>query len=155
MAQSSNDSKKRWLQANLHKRTKINRDCRLRTFYGITPEQYAQMILEQDNKCPICTRIFNTEKGTEPHVEHDHYSGWVRGIVCENCNHGLGVFHDDVESLERSISYLVENATPTEFNIYAARSILKKKSTGHAGKKHSAEAIEKIRQARLVRSYGK
>ncbi|MDM4718926.1 endonuclease domain-containing protein [Micromonospora sp. WMMA1363] len=40
------------------------------------------------------------------HLDHDQRAGWVRGIICFNCNGGLGWFRDDVSRLARAITYL-------------------------------------------------
>jgi hypothetical protein len=61
-------------------------------------------------------------------------------VTCENCNHGLGAFHDDIESLQRAVEYLISNATPTEFNIGAARAALKRPRY-----KPQGEHLEKVK----------
>ena len=144
MSQPSLESKQKWLNANRHRRPEINRSNRLRNFYGISPETPQNMKAEQDNKCLICLRPFGLD--VEPHIEHDHLSGWVRGIVCEECNFGLGKFGDDVEVMQRAVEYLISNATPTEFNIGAARAALKQKSCGNRTVR-TEEDLARLRQA--------
>ena len=58
--------------------------------------------------CQICQR----ELGDKPHVDHDHETGAVRGILCFNCNGGLGQFGDDIDRLEQAIEYLSGDRTP-------------------------------------------
>lgn len=70
--------------------------------YGLTISEYGAMVERQANTCQICTRQFVTA----PHVDHDHTSGKVRGLLCTECNKGLGHFRDDIESLERAATYL-------------------------------------------------
>lgn len=85
------------------------RQYRLRTTYGLTVDDFENMLKNQDYKCAICLSDKpNTEKGVGRgwHVDHDHKTGKVRGILCNYCNHGLGKFKDNPESLRRAAEYL-------------------------------------------------
>jgi AcrR family transcriptional regulator len=62
------------------------------------------MKAQQNNQCAICFEAFKSTKDT--HVDHDHETKKVRGLLCGNCNHLLGKAHDHVEVLERAIVYL-------------------------------------------------
>ena len=73
----------------------------LNKHYGITPEQYDSMLGNQQGKCAVCDIIM-----TNIHVDHCHITGKVRGLLCINCNHGLGKFNDDIDKLQRAIDYL-------------------------------------------------
>jgi Recombination endonuclease VII len=70
--------------------------------YGIGDDEVAAMMEAQAGLCPICRRPM----GTKPHVDHNHATGEVRGLLCFTCNVGLGNFGDDVERLERAAAYL-------------------------------------------------
>lgn len=94
-------------------------------FYGISMEEYLSMLAKQENRCQICTREFGED--LIPHIDHDHDSGWVRGILCQKCNQGLGVFDENPDCLEAAARYVVKNSPPTEFNISSARSKLSRK----------------------------
>ncbi len=74
--------------------------------YGITPERYAEMLAEQGNACAICRSTEWPGKGNRPQVDHDHDTGAVRGLLCSNCNHGLGQFRDNLDLLRAAIAYL-------------------------------------------------
>jgi hypothetical protein len=74
--------------------------------YGLTPEQYGAMLAEQGNACAICRSPEWPGKGNRPHVDHDHATGKVRGILCGRCNFGLGQFQDDPDLLRAAITYL-------------------------------------------------
>jgi hypothetical protein len=119
-----------YVQANPEKRKetakKSAQNKRLRCTYGLLPEEHLHMLEKQKWKCPVCCRGFDTGKGTQPHIEHNHDSGWVRGITCEACNLGIGALGDDVDNLQRAVEYMISNATPTEFNIGAMCASLKK-----------------------------
>lgn len=144
MSQSTLEVKKRWLNANKHKRPKICRNWKLRRFYGISPEQYEQMLAQQNEACAICKTKFNGI----PFVDHDHSSGWVRGLLCSRCNFAIGGFEEDILRMQEAVEYLVSNATPTEFNILCARDGLKKKSKGNTLPR-TEEHKKKLRTARL------
>ena len=60
--------------------------------YGIDNAELERMLLAQENQCAICKRVFDdkkTKNGT-PHIDHDHATGKVRGILCGPCNTALG-----------------------------------------------------------------
>lgn len=71
--------------------------------YRMLPEDFARMYHGQKGCCAIC--------GVETpnlHVDHCHASGFVRGLLCQDCNIALGRFKDSRESLQRAIRYLVD-----------------------------------------------
>lgn len=133
MGQPSKESKQRWLDANKEKRPTICRNWKLRRFYGISPEEYDAMLLQQDNRCAICKREFEES----PHLDHDHDSGWVRGLLCGSCNHAIGLFQEDIVRIQESIEYLIANVPPPEFNLFMAREQLKKKPSYSAKRKEN------------------
>lgn len=76
------------------------REYHLRHRYGIGQAEVDEMLAEQGGVCAICG-------AADPkHVDHDHRTGWVRGILCFNCNGGLGQFRDSPEFLAGAITYL-------------------------------------------------
>lgn len=72
--------------------------------YGITREQYETQLALQGGVCAICRQPDTSKKGY--HVDHDHETGVVRGILCTTCNSGLGHFKDDPTILAAAIDYL-------------------------------------------------
>ena len=69
--------------------------------YGMTTTQYRDLINSlSDGLCPICRR----NKATD--IEHDHATGFVRGITCNPCNVVIAHFHDDVSAAQRLVGYL-------------------------------------------------
>jgi hypothetical protein len=76
------------------------RSYHLKARYGITGEQAAEMLDAQDGLCAIC------RERPADHVDHDHLTGRVRGLLCFNCNGGLGQFRDDPELLRAALDYL-------------------------------------------------
>ena len=82
-----------------------SREYHLRRRYGIGVKAFEEMLEEQGGACLIC------EKPDPEHVDHDHETGKVRGILCFNCNQGLGDFRDDVRSLTRAVGYLMRGSS--------------------------------------------
>lgn len=71
--------------------------------YGITEEEMKALLFAQGGLCAICG------SAKAAHVDHDHSSGDVRGVLCFNCNGGLGRFQDDPGVLEAAIAYLLSH----------------------------------------------
>ena len=82
----------------------IKRKSRLRK-YGLSVEEADKIFAAQGNSCGIC-KSATTGNSRDWHVDHDHATGIVRGILCSGCNTGLGGFRDRVEFLHAAISYL-------------------------------------------------
>lgn len=80
--------------------------------YGLSPERFEALMAEQGNACAICrsTEWPGKHPGT-PHVDHDHQTGEVRGLLCGPCNTGLGQFGDDPARLRAAIEYLEAHAS--------------------------------------------
>lgn len=92
------------------------KDKELRKAFGITIADYQAMLVEQNGVCAICDRPETTVRRgrIEPlSVDHCHTTGKVRGLLCAQCNKGLGMFHDKPERIERAVHYLKRHA-PTE-----------------------------------------
>lgn len=86
------------------------RKNRLRYVYGITVEQYNEMLERQGGLCAVCREEeTRTMKGTVKAlaVDHDHETGAVRGLLCHDCNTGLGMFGDDPGRLLAATDYLI------------------------------------------------
>jgi hypothetical protein len=71
--------------------------------YGVTPEQYEQILNEQQGACAICRRI---PEGRVLHVAHDHATKKIRGLLCDMCNGALGMFQDRRDLLFVAAAYL-------------------------------------------------
>jgi hypothetical protein len=81
------------------------RKAQLKKLYKITPEQYQEMFDKQGGLCRICQ---SADTGHRSHlsIDHDHATGRVRGLLCHDCNLGLGKFKDDTNRLKMAIMYL-------------------------------------------------
>ena len=72
--------------------------------YGISPEQYLEMWEAQEGKCKICGK--KLPDGEYLHVDHDKETGEVRGLLCGDCNKGLGLFKENPKNFEMAIKYV-------------------------------------------------
>ena len=77
----------------------------LRARYGITPELYNEMWKEQQGRCAICG-AHQVDFTRSLHVDHDHETGEIRGLLCIRCNNGLGLYFHDTDLLENAIAFL-------------------------------------------------
>lgn len=78
--------------------------------YGISVEHYEQEREQQQHRCKICLAHEDTQPHKRLYVDHCHTTGKYRGLLCQKCNTGLGMFKDSVESLNNAIEYINENS---------------------------------------------
>lgn len=93
---------KRWYGKHKERRRFYSRVSRLRR-YGLTVEEYETLLTEQDGVCAICKKA---PKKKRLHVDHDHDTGNVRGLLCFNCNFGLSWFKEEPRLLGKAKKYL-------------------------------------------------
>lgn len=79
------------------------RDYALKYAYGLCLEEYYELLEKQDDCCAICGRHQNLLKRALV-VDHDHYTGKVRGLLCNRCNQLLGIFNDNIKTIEKAIT---------------------------------------------------
>lgn len=79
----------------------------LARLYGITLEKYDAMLAEQGGGCAICGATKPGGRGKYFHVDHDHGTDEVRGLLCHACNTGIGALADDVDRLMAAAAYLL------------------------------------------------
>lgn len=85
-------------------RKRENRDTHLRRTFGITIEEFDAMLAAQGGGCAICGRA--APEGTSLHVDHEHETGVVRGLLCFTCNGALGMFTENEGHLVRAADYV-------------------------------------------------
>jgi hypothetical protein len=90
--------------ARKHKDLLKNR--RLVKVYGIDMAWFSSQYSKQGGACAICKCAIDAIPTRYTHVDHDHATGVVRGILCQACNKGLGLFHDSSDALIRASEYL-------------------------------------------------
>lgn len=81
-------------------RAALGRAGHLKRQYGITEAERAQMLASQMGVCPICL------SAKPEHVDHDHETGKVRGVLCFNCNSALGKLRDRPDAMRRAADYV-------------------------------------------------
>lgn len=90
----------------------------LKRMYGITLDDYNVMLKYQNGVCAIC---YGTFSGTNQHgakklaVDHCHETGVVRGLLCENCNRGIGMFKHRTDLLQSALDYISANNQKKSF----------------------------------------
>ena len=102
----ANEKGKLWRQQNPEKIALMKKKSILKHKYGLTLEEYQDLLKSQENKCAICKR----EKLLC--VDHNHETGNVRGLLCHLCNRAIGMLMENINILENAIKY-IENNTQT------------------------------------------
>lgn len=101
-------SKKQGLRYKENKPEYVAKERRIKTLaaYGLTLEDYDRMLKEQEYKCCVCGIEEKYATKQRFHVDHDHETGKVRGLLCGHCNKGLGLFRDSSSFLKNAAKYL-------------------------------------------------
>ena len=76
--------------------------------YGITKQQYEELMHSQGGVCAVCKCKPDDPRCTHGHlvVDHCHKTGYVRGLLCSLCNATMGNSMDNVDLLQSLISYI-------------------------------------------------
>lgn len=88
--------KTNWRKNNPDKISEVRR----RYLYGMEPEDYQKLLIAHNKRCAIC------KKKTKLHVDHNHKTGRVRGLLCGSCNRGLGILKDSLKIIKSAERYL-------------------------------------------------
>jgi hypothetical protein len=87
-------------------RDTLCKQCRktatIKSEYGLTRMEYGKIMMVQKLRCAICRALKPT------HIDHDHKTGKVRGILCPCCNTALGKFREDPEIFKAALAYLAD-----------------------------------------------
>lgn len=82
--------------------------------HGLTPEEFAQLVEDQDGRCYLCNELLDAENQRRIHIDHDHSccrGRWscgacVRGIACAGCNKAIARYGDSPERMEQAAAAL-------------------------------------------------
>jgi len=97
----------RAIARNQRRRIK-NPDCRQKerfSLYNLSEAEYQILLLKQKSRCAICG-ISQAEMSRNLSIDHCHATGKVRGLLCGNCNRGIGFLEENISTLENAIKYL-------------------------------------------------
>jgi NAD-dependent SIR2 family protein deacetylase len=100
----ANSERYRETQARYRKlRVSEQRADHLKRTFGLTLEAYEDLLALQHGACAVCNA---TPRRIALHVDHDHETGEIRGLLCFRCNNALGLLREDVVILERALQYV-------------------------------------------------
>jgi hypothetical protein len=86
------------------KNASLKREKYLKKAYDLSPQEYSELFQKQEGKCGICKTAMTTIN-----IDHCHTTGKIRGLLCPECNRGLGLFYDDQKRLLSAAEYLNDN----------------------------------------------
>lgn len=97
-----------WAEKNRDTRLKKLREIHLRNKFKLTLEEYEAILDAQGGACALCE--CPPTPGISLHVDHDHGTGEIRGLLCMRCNNALGLFREDPDLLKRAARYVTVDA---------------------------------------------
>jgi hypothetical protein len=106
--QANPDRVRAWRVRNRDRRNEQMREIHLRNKFGLTVEEYDRILEAQGGVCALCDA--RATPGISLHVDHDHGTGEIRGLLCMRCNNALGLFREDPDVLKRVAQYVTADA---------------------------------------------
>jgi hypothetical protein len=109
--QKESEARKRWYESKYKgdaEYRRLKNAKRVPMKYGMSLSDYQTLLAAQDHKCLICGVAHRDENGGRLVIDHDHQKDvtGVRGLLCNTCNLGLGLFKDSPELLKAAAVYL-------------------------------------------------
>ena len=103
-------AKKKWSSENPQRAYESTRGRNLKYYFGMSLQDYKDMLESQGGKCAICGVTENNTTGDRKDwnfaVDHNHDTRQVRGLLCNHCNRGLGLLRDNAALLRKAADYL-------------------------------------------------
>lgn len=99
-------SQQKYVENNAERVIRIRWKSRIKARYGMTEDDYIVMLAAQDGLCAICKSSDPGHGNTFFCVDHNHDTGVVRGLLCKDCNTGIGMLKDSPTVLRSAIEYL-------------------------------------------------
>lgn len=104
--EKSKEYGRKWRENNPEYQIGRQRPYHLKSKYGITEEDYNNLLKQQEGKCAICSTNTPTGKWKVFAVDHCHQTGVIRGLLCNECNRGMGLLRDSPDLLRKAVDYL-------------------------------------------------
>jgi hypothetical protein len=82
------------------------KDKQLQRKFGVSLKWYTKKLKEQGNVCDICKKHLQSDRYKHFAIDHDHDTGEVRGLLCNNCNTALGLVKEDERTINNMNKYL-------------------------------------------------
>lgn len=86
---------------DIEKSREYGRNCQIKTLYGISIDEFNKLVSEQSGKCFICDR-----KPNRLYIDHCHKTKNIRKLLCQQCNSGIGMFGENIETMMKAIQYI-------------------------------------------------
>ncbi|MCK9429436.1 MAG: endonuclease VII domain-containing protein [Candidatus Omnitrophica bacterium] len=99
-------SSKIWWENNKTSRNIIRKEQRLKRNYDLSLIDRENILKEQDYKCKSCNTDLKNLISYHIHIDHDHTTNVIRGILCRGCNIALGLLNDDPDKILKLYNYL-------------------------------------------------
>jgi hypothetical protein len=87
------------------KHSKYSWKSRIKKMYGVTEDHYLGLYVSQNGKCAICKESIEL-RGKQTHIDHNHETLEVRGLLCHGCNTAIGLFKESEDNMNNAIKYL-------------------------------------------------
>lgn len=89
----------------------MGKDYQLRHKYGITLAEYIELLEKQEHRCAVCDCMDGSDKHNglrtkQLSIDHDHQTGIIRGLLCNDCNRAIGQMQDSSVLLRKAAEYL-------------------------------------------------
>ncbi len=111
-------NKKRNTPAYREKAAITRRKYDLLKKYGLTVEEWNELLLQQNGVCKICKEPKRNKTHKYLVVDHCHKTNKIRGLLCDSCNRAIGLFKDNVELMLKAIEYLQDITPKKQIKIF-------------------------------------
>lgn len=119
MSEDEKEAKRAYRREWFRKNRQRMRDYERARRVGAHPDDVERIRRQQNGCCALCKKQFppkdNRRVGNQEHIDHDHETGRIRGILCGGCNTALGKLGDNASGLARALGYVSEPAEPDCF----------------------------------------